>query len=434
VSLKTKILVVLAIPVVVLAVTTALTSRAIRGSEAVLSQLGRSYQIREQISVVMDDLVDAETGVRGYLLTGRPGFLEPYTSGSASVQGNLDRLGASLEADGGEGALGALRAFVAERLSILADLKRSGDEGRSDGPDVLSQLRAGRLVMEDIRSTLDRMAVAEQARIDVREALVDDARADAFRMAVVGSPIGLLIALVVVVVYIQRTAARLRQVEENAIRLEHGEPMVAGDDDADDEIGRLGRAVVRSGTLAIELQGELEQLASADPLTGLANRRGFMPLLEHQLAIARRQGEPLSLLFIDLDGLKIVNDRLGHAMGDEMLQETAAILLDTFRTSDVPARLGGDEFCVMLPGESGAGAQIGVERLEGATRTANRLPGRPYELSLSVGIATFDPAHPREAEALIAEADRQMYRHKRAKRSDEPLGGAVPAEDSARAH
>ena len=92
-SLKIKTLIVLAIPVVVLAITTGLTSRALRGSEDVLIQLGRSYQIREQISTVMDDLVDAETGVRGYLLTGRSEFLEPYTDGAAAVQGDLDELG-----------------------------------------------------------------------------------------------------------------------------------------------------------------------------------------------------------------------------------------------------------------------------------------------------------------------------------------------------
>lgn len=418
-SLKIKTLIVLAIPVVVLAITTGLTSRALRGSEDVLIQLGRSYQIREQISTVMDDLVDAETGVRGYLLTGRPEFLEPYTDGAAAAQGDLDELAESLNKDGGGGDLPRLRALVSERLSILAGLKRDGDEGRTEGRAVLSQLRAGRLVMEDIRADLDGMSAVEQSRIESREALVADARTDAFRMAVVGAPIGLLVALVIVVLFNQRTASRLQKVEENAIRLEHGEPMIE-DDDADDEIGRLGRALVRSGTLAIELQGELQQLASEDPLTNLANRRGFMPLLEHQLAIAHRQGEPLSVLFIDLDGLKVVNDRFGHAFGDQMLQETAAILRDTFRTSDVPARMGGDEFCVLLPGESPEGGEAGVQRLARSVEAANRLPGRPYPLSLSVGLATFDPSHPRKAEELIAEADRQMYERKQAKRTPQP--------------
>jgi diguanylate cyclase (GGDEF)-like protein len=422
-SLKVKTLIVLAIPVVVLAITTGLTSRALRGSEDVLIQLGRSYQIREQISTVMDDLVDAETGVRGYLLTGRSEFLEPYTTGAAAAQGDLDELADSLAQDG-SGDLHALRALVGERLNILAGLKRDGDEGRTEGRAVLAQLRAGRLVMDDIRANLDGMSAAEQSRIDAREALVDDARSDAFRMAVVGAPIGLLVSLAVVVLFNQRTTTRLQKVEENAIRLEHGEPMIE-DDDADDEIGRLGRALVRSGTLSIELQGELQQLASEDPLTNLANRRGFMPLLEHQLAIALRQGEPLSVLFIDLDGLKAVNDRFGHAFGDQMLQETAAILRDTFRTSDVPARMGGDEFCVLLPGESSEGGEIGVQRLTRSVQTANRLPGRPYPLSLSIGLATFDPDHPRKAEELIAEADRQMYERKRAKQALDPAPETV---------
>ena len=153
--------------------------------------------------------------------------------------------------------------------------------------------------------------------------MLADTRSDAFRMAVLGAPIGLLVALIIVIMFNQRIARRLRRVEENAVRLQHGEAMVASED-VDDEIGRLGRALYRSGTLTIELQGELHRLASADPLTDLANRRGFMPLLEHQLAIAQATGSsPCQLLFIDLDGLKIVNDHLGHAVGDEMLQETA---------------------------------------------------------------------------------------------------------------
>ncbi len=425
-SLKTKTLVVLAIPVVVLAVTTGLTSRALRGSEVQLRQLSSTYQMREEISEVMDDLVDAETGVRGYLLTESTDFLEPYTIGSTAVPGDLDRLGASLREDGADGDLVSLRALVTQRLEILASLKAAGEAGRTESAPTQAKIVQGRLVMDDIRATLDRMFTQQQTRVEEREAMLADTRSDAFRMAVLGAPIGLLVALIIVIMFNQRIARRLRRVEENAVRLQHGEAMVASEE-VDDEIGRLGRALYRSGTLTIELQGELHRLASADPLTDLANRRGFMPLLEHQLAIAKRGVEPLSLLFIDLDGLKIVNDHLGHAVGDEMLQETAAILRDTFRTSDVPARLGGDEFAVLLPGESSDGGAAGVRRLTDAVAMANRLPGRPYELSMSVGVATFDPLHPRSAEALIVEADRLMYEHKRMKRTGDREAETVRA-------
>jgi diguanylate cyclase (GGDEF)-like protein len=190
------------------------------------------------------------------------------------------------------------------------------------------------------------------------------------------------------------------------------------DDDSRDEIGRLGQALVKSGTLAIELREELQRLATIDSLTGLANRRGLMPLLEHQLELARRQHEPVSILFVDLDGLKMVNDMLGHREGDEMIVEAAALLRDTFRSSDVPARIGGDEFCVMLTAESAVGTNTADLRLQAALDFANRLPGRVYHLSMSMGLATFDPDRPVSADDLLAEADRRMYEHKRSKRRD----------------
>jgi len=100
-----------------------------------------------------------------------------------------------------------------------------------------------------------------------------------------------------------------------------------------------------------------------------------------------------------------------------MLAETGALLRDTFRTSDVAARLGGDEFCVMLTGESAATSEAAISRLLGAVESANRLPGRPFTLSLSIGAAVFDPIRPITADELITRADARMYEHKRAKRS-----------------
>ena len=99
--------------------------------------------MREEISEVMDDLVDAETGVRGYLLTESPDFLEPYTIGSTAVPGDLDRLGASLREDGADGDLVSLRALVTQRLEILASLKAAGEAGRTESAPIQAEDRAG---------------------------------------------------------------------------------------------------------------------------------------------------------------------------------------------------------------------------------------------------------------------------------------------------
>jgi diguanylate cyclase (GGDEF)-like protein len=123
-------------------------------------------------------------------------------------------------------------------------------------------------------------------------------------------------------------------------------------------------------------------------------------------------------LFVDADGLKHVNDSLGHAAGDEMLQELGALLRDTFRASDLPARLGGDEFCVLVSADSVAGIDIARTRLSDAIAMANRLPGRSFRLSVSMGLAIFDRDHDRSVDDLIARADALMYEEKRAKREE----------------
>lgn len=417
-SLKSKAMVVLTVPLLMLVATTVLTFRALRESADKDARVAHAYYVKERITVVLEDLVNIETGVRGYLLTSENEFLEPYWRGSNDIAKDLRDLQLAAGADA-DLHLARLRELVKRRLDILDTLRLGADDGSTAPAQTLPLLRRGRVVMDEVRRLLTTVTNEQQATVDALRAEAARTRRDAFLVAVVGAPAGMLLALVVVLRFNERTVKRLARVEDNARRIEHGEPMIESDD-ANDEIGRLGRSLVRSGTLAIELQGELQRLASVDPLTTLVNRRGLMPLLEHQLELARRHHEPVALLFIDLDGLKAVNDTLGHPVGDEMLAETGALLRDTFRASDVSARLGGDEFCVMLTAESATATESAVTRLLGAVEAANRLPGRPYVLSLSIGSATSDPEHPITGDELITQADARMYEHKRAKRAAAP--------------
>jgi diguanylate cyclase (GGDEF)-like protein len=122
-------------------------------------------------------------------------------------------------------------------------------------------------------------------------------------------------------------------------------------------------------------------------------------------------------MFLDLDNLKVVNDTLGHNVGDEMLKETARLLLATFRNSDLVARVGGDEFCVLLTTEQDPGAKIALGRLREVMARRNLIQGRTYELSFSVGMAEFDWRTPVGIDDLIESADSRMYVEKRAKRA-----------------
>jgi diguanylate cyclase (GGDEF)-like protein len=161
---------------------------------------------------------------------------------------------------------------------------------------------------------------------------------------------------------------------------------------------------------------QVRQMAVLDELTGLNNRRGFVLVCQHLWQVAKRNGKRLALLFLDLDGLKQINDRYGHAQGDRALVDMADILRHTFRKADVLGRLGGDEFVVLLAEAGSEGAVRALERLRASVDGFNQQTARPYRLSASVGVSWYEPDAPASVEAVIEQADRAMYADKLAKK------------------
>lgn len=159
----------------------------------------------------------------------------------------------------------------------------------------------------------------------------------------------------------------------------------------------------------------LENLSLIDDLTGLYNRKGFLALAEHRTKLALRSSEPFSIAFIDLDGLKHINDTLGHEMGDRALVETANILKESFRQSDVVGRLGGDEFAVFIV-EADEGQKAGIlSRIQHHLDACNTQPGRCFHVSFSIGIVSSASAKDSNIETLLGKADALMYEQKRNK-------------------
>lgn len=151
-----------------------------------------------------------------------------------------------------------------------------------------------------------------------------------------------------------------------------------------------------------------QQAARTDPLTGVANRRAFVEAAWLEMERSRRHGRPLSLLYLDCDDFKAVNDRLGHVGGDEVLAAVGGAVRDAVRAHDTVARLGGDEFGVLLPEIDSAGAIALAERLR------TRLRGSPasHGITFSIGIATF-LTPPSSVDEMILRADHLMYEAKR---------------------
>ncbi len=162
------------------------------------------------------------------------------------------------------------------------------------------------------------------------------------------------------------------------------------------------------------LETRLGRLATTDELTGLHNRRGLMMLADNFMASALRRGEPVYLLYADLNNLKRVNDDLGHETGDRLLKEVAGLLRKTFRKSDIICRIGGDEFVVLYGGRGRTGArEAAARRLRQNVRRHNMEEQRPYVLSISFGIARGDTGKQCSVSELLHRADSIMYAAKR---------------------
>jgi diguanylate cyclase (GGDEF)-like protein/PAS domain S-box-containing protein len=169
-------------------------------------------------------------------------------------------------------------------------------------------------------------------------------------------------------------------------------------------------------TERVHMEDQIRRAALTDELTGLYNRRGFMLLAEQQLRLAARHRQSVGLLFVDVDGMKHINDELGHDSGDDALVDVATILHRVLRSSDVVARLGGDEFVALVEGDADDVDVLRARLLETLSRH-NQVAHRAYRIALSVGSATFVPERPCTLNELITRADEAMYAVKRRRRA-----------------
>ncbi|MDD5169231.1 MAG: diguanylate cyclase [Syntrophales bacterium] len=166
-----------------------------------------------------------------------------------------------------------------------------------------------------------------------------------------------------------------------------------------------------------QAEEEILTLSITDQLTGLRNRRGFITFADQQLKLSDRTKRGMLLFFADLDGMKLINDTLGHEEGDRALIEVATILSETFRSVDIIARMGGDEFAILAIDSTEANSEIFLKRLQERIDTHNQLENRRQKISISIGFSCYDPENPCLLDELMAHADKMMYEQKRIKKS-----------------
>ncbi len=172
-----------------------------------------------------------------------------------------------------------------------------------------------------------------------------------------------------------------------------------------------------AATALRRLSAELEQLALTDELTGLRNRRGFLLLADQAWRLARRTHAKCRMLYIDLDGLKDVNDTQGHQAGDALLMDAAQVLNSAFRETDVIGRIGGDEFAVLELMDKSEKANA-RQRLQEKIEEFNHHAGRVYELSMSIGVEELPAATDFSLEVVLSRADIAMYGRKQEQRRE----------------
>jgi len=182
--------------------------------------------------------------------------------------------------------------------------------------------------------------------------------------------------------------------------------------DADRLLAEIGRLRAQIAQLEQRVE-QLDLLAHQDTLVSLPNRRGFMRELEVLVDRARRYGETGAMLYVDLDGLKMINDTFGHKAGDEALIQVAQLLVGGVRRSDVVARIGGDEFGILLGHANEVSAHETAGRLVDMIADCDFMhEGDALPLSVAIGVAVIGADD--EPEAIMARADEEMYRRKAA--------------------
>ena len=194
----------------------------------------------------------------------------------------------------------------------------------------------------------------------------------------------------------------IEDMTENVTDISDTEQLVA-------EISRLRGQVAQLQ----ERVEQLDQLAHQDSLVSLPNRRGFMRVLERLVDRAKRYGEKSALLYVDLDGLKMINDTFGHKAGDEALIEVSELLVGGVRRSDVVARIGGDEFAILLGHADEISAHETANRLVDMIADCDFMhEGDPLPLSVAIGVAMIGAED--SPDEIMARADEEMYRRKAA--------------------
>lgn len=477
---------------------------------AAVNAVEHALAVQAAIDGTLSSFKDAESGQRGFILTGDPHFLEPYDIARQEIPehiADLHRLAVGDDAQ--RERLQKLENLARQKASFIDRTVRLRRNGDADAASALVMTGEGKRVMDAMRAVCREMGEHEQGILNARRARAESARVAAAWGVGTGAVLSVLLVLLAGLSVdrdmkrLRRTAAELARSEEHfrlltenasdlvrlldlsgkvsyvspsverllgftteeylalpAMALIHPEEIPAATKLLTDvrsgavnggvatyrlrnksgtyryfevrwsalrnaageaiNIHTVGRDVTERKQAEDMLNAQAEDLRSLslrDELTGLYNRRGFLEVAGQAQAQAARDQRAAAVIFVDLNGMKRINDQLGHDVGDDALRDASGVLSAAFTRADVVARLGGDEFVVFSLDFTVFDLEPLRQKLRALADEQIARHARPYRLSMSVGGAFSDSSAPESLAHLLERADAAMYEQKRARQA-----------------
>jgi diguanylate cyclase (GGDEF)-like protein len=343
-----------------------ITSQA-RANEAASEQVQQIHRTQAALVLVLNDMIDIETGGRGYVIVGNRKFLEPYLRGKSSVSGDLDTLASNISGASQQNNLAVLKQLIEKNIAtVSATVHVRETQGFSAAQAIVATTK-GKLEMDAIRSQIAEMHKLEDLALTAlrdKKALLDIELIQKVKLYAL--LLNIILVAFAVVIY-------------KSFRNRH------------------------------QLIAQLNDIAHTDSLTGAYNRRHLATQFPAIAAAVQRRQMQAAILLIDLDGFKQVNDQLGHDIGDDLLIEVTQRLRGSVRANDMVVRLGGDEFVVFISEFKH------IENVRVVAEKICTLMAKPFragkgraKVTASIGIAIY-PDHGLELEALLQNADHALY-------------------------
>jgi diguanylate cyclase (GGDEF)-like protein len=382
VALSTRVLVGFMLAVVLISLLGVYLRKRALEFQQYREQVAHSRMEVDALQSYLSAVEDAETSQRGFLLTGNEKYLAPYDAAKTGITYRVNQL-ADLAKDDAESVKAAeqLKTLTWSKFSELAITIQKRRESGLQAALAVVNTDEGNNEMASIRKLVAEM----DQKVRRRQALSEDNYNDSVYRTELSFTATLIVQMILLLILSFTVQGDLKYRAKAQAELQ-------------DHRRRL----------ALALDNE-KSLSRSDYLTGLANRRAFEESFDMECKRSRRYNRPITLVYMDLDNFKQVNDGQGHQTGDEVLVAVAASLRTNLRATDCVARLGGDEFAILLPETGEEAAQIIMRKLESVLQRL--LADKNWPIGFSFGVVTF-PVPLDSLEAMLQRADKLMYEAK----------------------